>query len=529
MSILDPKTLFIVVIALHLVLALTIMLTLRNQWAPSLERLGHAMLAGGMGLFLLAFRDIWPDFLTKIVANTLVSIEFVFMYWAICIYFDKRVTWHWKYLPPLASAVAFWLAADQAQRNIASGVILGTQFVPIMLLLLQRRGFGPEKTPRLMLIVSAAIMTAQFWSRAVTNAWVVWWLPERQTGVATDPITLLIGMCAVLVLTCGMLLLHWQRSETSLRAERDKARRASAEKTRFLAAASHDLRQPMQAVSLYLQALGAERLSTDQRALHAKLTVVTDDLRMLLDSLLNVAQLDAGGVVARMAPVSLDALFQHLDEEFAPSVTQKGLRWKLFWPGREMIVRTDFNLLLTLLRNLVTNAIKYTPQGGILIAGRMRGRRALLQVWDTGIGIAEEHRDRLFDEFFQIDNPSRAHSAGVGLGLSIVKRLATILNCELDYRSVVGRGTVFSVLLPDSEPAGSVPPEPAQELDSKKPHEVSRVILVEDNETIVDALGQWARSAGLDLLTFPTGEEALQVSGISNGDCFLVDYRLGAP
>lgn len=525
---LDATTMFLALVTVHIALGLVVIVGLRRQRKreDGLLKWGYAMFSGGIGLFLLIFRDVWPDFLTKSVANCLVSLEMVFMYLAVCAYFGVRVSWFWKYAPPVLSAILFALFVDQAQRNIGSGLIHGTQFVPIALVMI-RQGFASQKALRLMFLGALVLMATQFWARAIGNIWHFAWVHAAQKPAVTDPITLLIAMCVVVISTATIWLMHWDRSEGELRVERDKARRVSADKTRFLAAASHDLRQPIQALSLYLQALGSDILSAEQRALHSKMTIVTEELGVLLGSLLNVAQLDAGGVVPRPVPVSLNDLFTRLDEEFAPSATQKGLRWKLHWPANAPTLYADYSLLFTMLGNLVANAIKYTARGGVLVTARMRGRRVLLQVWDTGIGIAEEHREQLFDEFFQVGNQARAPEQGVGLGLSIVKRLAALLHCELNYRSVVRRGTVFSVLLPSTpDMASSAPAILGGSVACGKQHGVSRVIIVEDNDSIADALGHWAKASGLHVVRFTNGEDAMRQQDVSRTDCFLVDYRL---
>lgn len=524
---LDVRTQFISVITVHLALGLMMIMGLRRgrERERSLTLWGYAMFAGGMGLFMLMFRGQWPDILTKTLANMLVSAEFVFMYLSLCAYFRVRENWFWKYVPIVLSAIALSAIEDQATRNIASGVIHGSQLIPI-LMVAGGQGLSRQKALRITLITVIALCTLQFWARAIRNLLDPEGMVAKQQAAATDPTTLLVALLVVVILTATIWLLHWDQSEADLRKQRDKAMRFSAEKSRFLAAASHDLRSPIQAITLYLQALGLEHLSVEQRALHTKLTVVTDELGTLLNSLLNIAQLDNGGVIPKKMPFAVGDLLTRLDEEFAITSTQKQLRWKLQWPSKMPAVESDFSLLLTLLRNLVSNAIKYTPEGGVLVTARMRRGRPLLQVWDTGVGIAEEHREFLFNEFYQANNPSRTRSQGVGLGLSIVKRLAVLLGCELSYRSVVGRGTVFNVLLP----ACTIKPErrPVAEFPEAqiKPHGVTRVVLVEDNDMIADALGLWARNQGLRVLQFTSGEAALQQSDVSAADCFLVDYRL---
>lgn len=524
---LDVRTQFISVITVHLALGLIMIVGLRRRRKRelSLTLWGYAIFSGGAGLFLLMFRGAWPDILTKTVANILVSAEFVLMYLSLCAYFGVREMWFWKYGPLVLSAIVFSVVDAQAARNIASGIIHGSQLVPL-LMVVAAQGFSRQMKLRITLIAVISLMTLQFWMRAIRNIMEPEWVVASQQTGSTDPLTLLVGMGVVVVLTATIWLLHWDQSEADLREQRDMAMRLSAEKSRFLAAASHDLRSPIQAITLYLQALGLERLSVEQRALHTKLTVVTNELGTLLNSLLHLAQIDNGGTVPKKMPFAVSDLLTRLDEEFAVTATQKRLRWKLQWPAKMPAVESDFSLLLTLVRNLVSNAIKYTPEGGVLVTARMRRGRLLLQVWDTGIGIAEEHRKLLFNEFYQANNPSRTRSQGVGLGLSIVKRLAVLLGCELSYRSVVGRGSVFNVLLPACTTTLECRAVVDASVAQIKPHDVTRVVLVEDNDMIADALSQWASNEGLRVLRFATGEDAMQQSDVSATDCFLVDHRL---
>jgi len=141
-------------------------------------------------------------------------------------------------------------------------------------------------------------------------------------------------------------------------------------------------------------------------------------------------------------------IFHRIDTEFSPLARVKGLRFKFFFPQQGLVLFTDQKMLLNLLRNLIDNAFKYSETGGVLVAIRSRGDRALIQVWDTGIGIAPEHIEAIFDEYFQVGNPQRDRARGLGLGLSIVKRLAKTLGCEVGCRSRPGKGSVFEFQVP---------------------------------------------------------------------------------
>ncbi len=362
---LDPRTAFVALVLTHLTFGLAIIIPLRTQWTPSLARLAYAMFCGGIGLMFYPLRGILPDILTRVASNILVSLEFMFIYWSACLYFGRPISWFWKYVPPILCAIGFSIAQEQVHRNLASGILHGSQFIPTLVLAV-RQGIATQTTQRLMFIGGLAILAGQSVLRITTNTWAFPWQADTSAAAATDPFTLLAGLVAALLIVTSMLLMHWDRSETNLRKQRDVAQLASANKTRFLAAASHDLRQPMQAGTLYLEALGSEPLNETQRALYIKLVVVSNEMRSLLDSLLDVARLDSGGVKPKFATLAVDRLFRRLDEDFAPSAMQKKLRWKLYWRHGELL-HTDPNLLYTLIGNLISNAIKYTNEGGILV------------------------------------------------------------------------------------------------------------------------------------------------------------------
>jgi signal transduction histidine kinase len=235
-----------------------------------------------------------------------------------------------------------------------------------------------------------------------------------------------------------------------LQAAKDSAETASQAKTRFLAAASHDLRQPIQAINLFKEALDRTALSAEQQHISNYLSQSIQSLGEQLNALLDITRLDAGVMVATPEIIDADALLNRIDAEFSPIAAAKSLHFRIHYPHSEMVLFTDRKLLQSLLGNLVGNAIKYTDtgQGGVLVAIRRRGDQAIIQVWDTGSGIAPEHNEAIFDEYFQVGNPERDKAKGLGLGLAIVKRIAKLLGTEVVCRSRLGRGSVFEFRLP---------------------------------------------------------------------------------
>ncbi len=240
--------------------------------------------------------------------------------------------------------------------------------------------------------------------------------------------------------------LHTANRELQLAKEAAEA--ATLAKSRFLAAASHDLRQPIQAINLFKEALDKTGLNGEQTRISHFLSRAILNLGELLDALLDISKLDTGAVAPQPGVLGVHKLFSDIDAEFSLLAAAKSLRFKFSFPPGATALFTDGALLQGLLRNLIGNAIKYTERGGVLVALRRRGDQALIQVWDTGIGIAPEHRAMIFDEYFQAGNPERDKAKGLGLGLAIARRLATLLNTEIVCHSRPGKGSVFEFRLP---------------------------------------------------------------------------------
>ena len=253
-------------------------------------------------------------------------------------------------------------------------------------------------------------------------------------------------------LAIGRDLTEREKVLRQLAQARDEAEQANRAKSRFLAAASHDLRQPILAIDLFQAALGKTELSHEQKQIADYLSQSADSLSGILTELLEISRFDAGAVQSCPGPVPAAEIFHRIDTEFSPLARVKGLRFKFFFPQKGLVLFTDQKMLLNLLRNLIDNAFKYIETGGVLVALRSRGDRALIQVWDTGIGIAPEHIEAIFDEYFQIGNPQRDRARGLGLGLSIVRRLAKTLGCQVSCRSRPGKGSVFEFQVPLLDP-----------------------------------------------------------------------------
>lgn len=244
-----------------------------------------------------------------------------------------------------------------------------------------------------------------------------------------------------------------KRAEAQLKAARDEAldakaeaERASLARSKFLAAASHDLRQPVQSLLLLIEVMKIRLAGTPMEQVTMQMERALDGLRLLLNSLLDMSKLDAGVVVPAMDELDLGQLLDRLAEEYRIRAAEKGLDLRLV-PTRLHLV-SDATLLERLLRNLIENAIRYTPAGRILIGCRRMAEGVRVVVADTGIGIAPEHQEAVFEEFHQVANSARDRAQGLGLGLAIVRRLAGLLGGRITLKSELGRGCRFTLSLP---------------------------------------------------------------------------------
>jgi len=223
-------------------------------------------------------------------------------------------------------------------------------------------------------------------------------------------------------------------------------------KNRFLAGASHDLRQPVQALNFFLETLRAANLAPPQKSILEQALAASAASREMLDTLMDYSRIEAGVLTPKFQAVALVPLLRRLEKEYGPQADAKGLVFRV--RDSSEWVYADQTLLFMLLRNLVSNALRYTERGGVLIAVRKRQNRRCIEVWDTGIGIDAANQELIFQEFHQVGGDDSAlDSKGIGLGLAIVRELADMLNAQVEVASRPGRGSVFRVtLMADSEP-----------------------------------------------------------------------------
>jgi len=301
-------------------------------------------------------------------------------------------------------------------------------------------------------------------------------------------------------------------------------------KTRFLAAAGHDLRQPVAAASLFVDTLRLSSPTPQQSALIEKLKQSMDNFAGLLEHLLDISRFDSGLIKPQIVTFKLAELFNWLERSFSEPARNKGLRLRFAFPmNRTLTVRTDVGLLHSVLMNLVSNAIKFTERGSILVSARMRGDKVLLQIWDTGIGIAGMYLPHIFDEFYQVANPQRSREGGLGLGLSICKRAMTLLGGEITCRSRPGHGSVFELLLPLDGQAQAVEWRPngnAGQADESWA-DGKRIVVLEDDPEVAAGMVSLLQGLGAEVHHFLDAEEALRHHDIGDADYYIVDYSLG--
>jgi len=309
-----------------------------------------------------------------------------------------------------------------------------------------------------------------------------------------------------------------------LQEQKLEAERSNRAKTQFLAAANHDLRQPVHALSLLSYSIKSE-LSTERgQALYQHLNQAIDNLSSLLSSLLDLSQLDAGALKIQLSEFSIASVAASVQSEYLTLAQSKDLHLKVLYC--ESGVSTDFVLLRRLLGNLVSNAIRHTETGGVVVSFRKRGENILVQVWDTGIGIPESERAEIFREFYQIANPQRDSENGLGLGLAICTRIANLLNTELTLKSKVGKGSVFSFYIPSAATTNDLPSEfPPVDIEI---FNFKTVLLIDDDKIGLNALSSVLTQNGMRVIqagSYERAEELVFDVG-SQPDMIISDFRL---
>ena len=411
-------------------------------------------------------------------------------------------------------SVLFWPYLDNWERAVQSIYLLGLCAGSVATVFGYRRVFLAYMLPMLLPL-------AVTWSYALglqTGGWY-----RGAAGVMVLMFCLYGGLLMILARDTFRLFQESFDARQRLAIALREAEAANRAKTRFLAAASHDLRQPMHTLALFAAALSMRPLDEGTRAITTQMNSAMQAINSQLDALLDISKLDAGVVVARPTDVHLNELCSRLASEFTPLARKNGLACQVSCP-EGTVVRSDPLLLERVLRNLLDNAVKYTRCGSIHIQVDRKGDRFDVRVRDTGPGIAEADQERIFEEFYQLGNPERDRMQGLGLGLSIVKRLDQLLGLNLKVRSSIGRGTEFVISLPAS----------AEMQIAKRPPSIQSpaslrgvdVLVVDNEEAIRDAMRTLLESSGCTVRTVASTDEALSASQIRRPDVVLADFRL---
>ena len=327
------------------------------------------------------------------------------------------------------------------------------------------------------------------------------------------------------------LELRIEAATRELRLKKEDAVNASDDKTRFLAAASHDLRQPMHALGLFVGELHSKLTTQEQRKIVAKVEESVDALSNLLDALLDISKLDAGVVTANITLFSIEGLLERLASDYTPLAASKGITFRII-PNRAT-VNSDPILLERMLINLISNAIRYTPIGGrVLVACRIRGDKLKIEVRDNGIGIPVNEQKMIFREFIQLGNQERDRSKGLGLGLAIVDRIAKLLKYRIALKSEPNKGSTFAVYIPRIAGVKEDFVEPlfVQEIPSDQTVAVGLhnldVLVIDDDALVRKSTQGIIESWGCRVSLASSLKEVKEIHSKADFDLVICDYRL---
>jgi signal transduction histidine kinase len=381
-----------------------------------------------------------------------------------------------------------------------------------------------------------AILVVVLLGRAI----VIWQSPSNTyaiyENIPINPFSFFFAIMVQLSVTFGfILMLHYRlaadlldlaanANTEHLKAEqaRQEAENANAAKSKFLAAVSHDLRQPIHAQGLFLGALALTKLNAHQQEILSSANATSKSSVEMLNTLLDFSRIEAGVIEPNMQAFRLQPLLNKIEREFESQADEKGIAYR----SRETVlaVHSDPMLVELIIRNLVSNAIRYTEHGGILVACRKRGAKAILEVWDTGIGIATENKKMVFREFLQLANPERDRQKGLGLGLAIVHGLARTLQIDLSVESTLGQGSVFRLSLPITVESMSAQECNLEQVTMSKINR--RVLVIDDDEIVREGMRILLRDWGCECDVADSIEEALYLARSQAPEIIICDYRL---
>lgn len=445
----------------------------------------------------------------------------------------ERALWAATVLIPSGALLTLWFDSNLELARAVAPPILHVMALPSLWILTQLCRQSQMRSLLLLLAGFAVALVSAVhdfvWIRALGlvdhSYWMPWTVPLTLPGFTMMLMNRVVQAFNDIEQLNATLEQKVQERTCELAA-------ANAAKSHFLAAASHDLRQPVSAIGLITDLLH-ERLSDPQlRGLTQRLTRAVVSMESLLKGLLDLSRLDSGTVEINRQEVRLQPLLDSIASHEAESAHHKGLVLRV--RTTTATAWTDPILLEQILRNLVGNAVRHTERGGILVGVRKRGEHLLIQVWDTGSGIPPQDQARIFEEFVQLSPPAKGRQRGLGLGLAIVKRATQLLEHPVQVASRPGRGSCFSVWVPTSPHSGSRPnlapqphpqPHPSQ-IDRHQPWVGMKVLIVEDDQAIRDALTNILLSWGACVTAGP-GLSWLRQQGPQTWDLVISDHRLG--
>jgi signal transduction histidine kinase/CheY-like chemotaxis protein len=296
---------------------------------------------------------------------------------------------------------------------------------------------------------------------------------------------------------------------------------ANQAKSRFLAAASHDLRQPLHALNLFVAQLRSEEDHGERSRILALIEAAVGAMNELFNALLDISKLDAGVLAPNISIFPVDRLLKRIEMTFAAAAQGKGLRLRVV--TQNAWIESDFILLERILLNLVSNAIRYTVKGGVVVGCRRRGDRLCIEVWDSGIGIPEDHRRNIFDEFYQLAGSER--DGGLGLGLAIVDRLCRLLDHPIEVRSHPGAGSRFAVSVPRCSPTIHADSTSHARVDQASG---KLIVVIDDDALVLDGMRGLLKSWGCGVVTANSADAALAALAdhARCPDLIISDYRL---
>ncbi|MCG8695987.1 MAG: ATP-binding protein [Minwuiales bacterium] len=317
-------------------------------------------------------------------------------------------------------------------------------------------------------------------------------------------------------------------AEQALRSAKETAEQANEMKSRFLATASHDLRQPLQALDLLVGSLSKAADDENRGEIIADMGHALRIMADMLNGLLDISKLDAGAVVPEIEDIPIQTLFRRMEYVFGATARAKGLSFRVV--PCSLSVRSDPVLLERVVENLLANAVRYTESGKVLLGCRRRGDMLRIDVWDTGIGIPQEHFRQIFEEYYQLGNPSRDRDRGLGVGLAIVDRVARLLDHPIEVHSTVGHGSRFTVTVPMAETEAVTECPLLSPVGGDLDLDGTTLVVIDDDEMVLRATDRLLRKWGAGVIAAPGAEEALaSIAEIGVvPDLIVADHRLGS-